>query len=266
MIIKIKSLRGRAVFKNLLTYILKSEEKIPESHIIRHNLNGNSIEEWVNEFLHNEAGRLHKRKNNVLLTHEIISFHPDDTPQLSIEKLEQIAREYITRRNPNGLFLGAVHRESNGGNIHIHFAVSAVEYASGRSLRMTKKQFHELKKGIQQYQQEQFPELTHSLPSHGDTQQPQLSNREYWYKQHSKELTMKEKLYLLISFTFEESKDLDEFLGKISSYGLEPYFRKGVPAGVWWNGRKYRFRTLGVGIKEIHRIQIREKSKNLERL
>jgi len=263
MIIKIKSLRGRAAFRNLLTYILKSDEKIPESHIIRHNLNGNSMNEWINEFLHNEAGRLHKRKNNILLTHEIISFHPDDTPQLSIEKLERIAREYIERRNPNGLFLGAIHQESNGGNIHIHFAVSAVEYATGRSLRMTKKQFHDLKKGIQHYQQEHFPELVHSLPSHGKARQPQLSDREYWHKQHSKKLTVKEKLHVVISLALDESSDLDDFLGKISSHGLEPYFRKGVATGIWWNGRKYRFWTLG--IDGFDQLKEKEKSLLLER-
>lgn len=263
MIIKIKSLRGRAVFRNLLTYILKSDEKISESHIIRHNLNGNSIEEWINEFLHNEAGRLHKRKNNILLTHEIISFHPDDAPQLSVEKLERIAREYIERRNPNGLFLGAIHQESNGGNIHIHFAVSAVEYATGRSLRMTKKQFQDLKKGVQRYQKEHFPELVHSLPSHGRPLQPQLSDREYWHKQHSKELTVKEKLHLVINLALDEADDLDDFLGKISSNGLEPYFRKGGPTGILWNGRKYRFRTLGV--ERLVPRKEREKIQSLRR-
>ncbi len=246
MIIKIKSLRGKKAFRNLLTYILLSEEKLPESHVIRHNLNGSTIDELVQEFEENEAGRLHRRKNNILLTHEIISFHPEDTPHLSIPKLEQIAREYIEHRNPNGLFLGGIHQESKGGNIHIHFAVSAVEYGTGRSLRMTKKQMAGLKRSVQDYQKIHFPELSHSLPSHGNAQQLQLTQQEYWYKQNSNQLTTKERLHLIIGLALDQSDSLDEFLGKVSVSGLEPYYRKGVPMGVWWNGRKYRFRTLGV--------------------
>ncbi|MEL7534909.1 MAG: relaxase/mobilization nuclease domain-containing protein, partial [Bacteroidota bacterium] len=74
---------------------------------------------WTGWYRYNETFRERKRTNSVILTHEILSFHPGDTPYLSVEIIEDLARKYIELRNPNGIYLGAIHLAKD--HYHVHF-------------------------------------------------------------------------------------------------------------------------------------------------
>ena len=100
-----------------------------------------------------------------MLTHEFLSFSPEDTPQLTVEKLYDLTRAYIYFRNPNGMYVAVPHFDKD--HIHIHLCVASIEYRSGSSMRMTKTQFRQFKHKVQEYQVEHYPELTHSLVDHG---------------------------------------------------------------------------------------------------
>src|SRR6185295_9343689 len=98
MIVKIKS-HKRPSFKKLLDYILNDKDRLFDksgnSFVVTHNLKGNTIESWERQFKENETHRQRKRINSVYLTHEILSWHRDDAKNITLEKMEIIAREYI---------------------------------------------------------------------------------------------------------------------------------------------------------------------------
>src|SRR3972149_5445758 len=112
MIVKVKT-RKKPSFKQLLNYMLHHQERLfdeeNQSFLLKHNLKGDSIEEWVEQYKENETHRKLRRPDSVILSHEILSWHRDDTKNISIEKMEEMAREYIRLRNPNAIYLSVAH-------------------------------------------------------------------------------------------------------------------------------------------------------------
>ena len=168
MIVKIKT-HKKPNFKKLFDYLLNDKGRLfdenEKSFLITHNLYGDTADEWVKQFKENESHRGHKRKNAVLLYHEILSWHRSDTENLSLEKMEDMVRQYIELRNPNGLYVAVPHHDKQ--HLHVHLAVSALEFHSGKTMRLSKKEFAELKKKIQLYQQQKYPDLSKSIVRHG---------------------------------------------------------------------------------------------------
>ncbi len=73
-------------------------------------------------------------------------------------------------------------------------------------------------------------------------------------------LSEKEKLSFMVMQIAGGCKSLDELSNKLESESLEPYYRKGIFAGLWLGNRKFRLTTLGVGkehLKELTREQQR---------
>lgn len=65
----------------LFRYFLKEDKTLNVDRkplIIKHNLRSNNIESWTKQFRENEALRLQKRKDNILVHHTIISFSNRD--------------------------------------------------------------------------------------------------------------------------------------------------------------------------------------------
>ena len=179
MIIKIKSHKNKRSFHLLLNYMLHDKDRLFDdkgySFAITHNLKGDSIESWVKQFKANEEYRQHKRANSVILTHEIISFHKDDAKDISLDKLENMAREYILQRNPNGIYVAVPHFDKE--HYHIHVCASGIEYKTGKALRLAKADLQKLKQKVQQYQIEKYPELDKSIVRHGKKASPSLPKK-----------------------------------------------------------------------------------------
>lgn len=149
--------------------MIEGEERVPESRIMTHNLKGGNIEEWVREFKDNESNRARRRKNSTILTHEILSWHPKDTPKLSLATIENLTREYMLKRNPHGLYVGAIHQAKD--HFHVHLCVSGVEAKSGKAMRMSKGEMNRLKRFMEGVQKERYPELAYSRVGHGRRRQ-----------------------------------------------------------------------------------------------
>lgn len=168
MIVKILS-HKKPDFKKLLDYMMNDKDRLfdanNESFVFTHNLNGNSINDWVQEFKENETYREHKRINSVYITHEILSWHKDDVKNISLDKMEDMVREYARLRNPNGMYIAVPHFEKD--HYHLHVCASAIEYRTGKTMRMSQKSFGELKKNIQIFQRQRYPELSKSIVEHG---------------------------------------------------------------------------------------------------
>jgi hypothetical protein len=220
------------------------------SFAISHNLQRNSIEEWDKQFRKNENFRLNRRKDSVIATHEMISFSKEDAKNISIDKMEDMSREYIKQRNPNGMYVAVPHFDKE--HYHIHLCVSGIEYRTGKGMRLGKKELQMFKQKIQEYQIEKYPELSKSVVKHGvHPKEPALSDREYRYKMRTGGATKKEQIEVMIKTCYKSAISKEDFYSKINECGLATYIRGGKITGVIHENKKYRFKGLGFTEKSI---------------
>ena len=168
MILKSKSRKTKS-FKQLLNYLMddKGRGLSDDAFIITHNVKGEEVKEWVQSFEENEQMKGKIRKNAVRVIHDIIGFHEHDSPNISSEVLQDIAYEYIQKRNPNGMYVIVPHMED--GHLHLHVCASPWEFLGGKSLRLSKTEFREMKAEIELFQREKYPELLYSKIEHQKT-------------------------------------------------------------------------------------------------
>lgn len=250
MIIK-STTRKQASFRQLLNYLL-NKDKSEIGFTLTHNLRGKTIDEWVKEFQQNESFRKHRRSNSVILSHEILSWHKHDSDFINPEVLKELTSTYIQHRNPNGLYVAVAHLEE-AKHYHVHIVVSGVEYRSGKSMRMSKQDFAQLKRKMEAYQRERFPRLAFSQVEHGN-KRPYAKEKEFQAKRRKQKLGSRERLILLLEEAYGQASSLEVFLKLISGKGIEPYYRAGKLTGVWHgiNGnRKYRLNKLGFNVERL---------------
>lgn len=263
MIIKLKSFK-KPQFKRLLEYMMNDENRLydknDKSFLITHNLKGRKIEKLVAQFVDNENYRKRKRKDSVILTHEIISFHKDDSENISIGKLEEIAREYINQRNPNGLYVAVPHFDKE--HYHIHICASGVEYHLGKSLRMSKEDFQKFKKDIQNFQVERFPEISKSVVAHNKKANHRISEKEYQQKLRTGRVTKKEQVIETIEACLKTSHSKNEFYRSLKNSGLETYERNGKVTGVVLDKMKFRFARLGLPQERLEALSMTDSRGN----
>lgn len=257
MIVKVKSLK-RPAFKSLLEYMLHDEARLfdekNKSFLLTHNLKGNRIESWVNQFKENENRRLRKRKDSVILTHEILSWHREDAKHTSLAKMKKMAQRYIELRNPNGMYVAVPHFDKE--HFHIHICASGIEYRTGKGMRMTRMGFQKLKKDIQNYQIEQFPELQKSIVNHGNKSKAKTSDKEYNYKLRTGRDTEKEKLIGMLKTCYKKANSKDTFFQLLNECGLKTYERGGKTTGIIFGKNKFRLNRIGYTEERIEQLNI----------
>jgi Relaxase/Mobilisation nuclease domain len=237
MIIKILT-RKTPSYNQLLEYITKDNK----GFVITHNLKGNKIKDWVKQYQENETFRKNKRKDSILLTHEIVSFGKKDTKNLSIEKMEILTREYIRLRNPRAMVTAVSHHDKD--HFHVHLAISALEYKTGKSMRLSKTDLSKLKKDFQNYQIEMYPELSSSIVKHGKGGKS-ITDAEFQLKMRDKRMTDKEQVLEILNTCFKNSKSKDDFFLKLKERGLTTYMRSGKMTGIVFKNKKHRLARLG---------------------
>ena len=262
MIIKIKTL-NRPNFRKLLEYMIHDKDRLfdkdGKSFVITHNLKGSSIPEWVDQYRANESCRQRKRTDSVYLTHEIISWHREDAKHITLAKMEEMAREYLRLRNPNGMYVAVPHFDRD--HYHIHVCASGIEYRTGKSLRLPKKDLQELKKRIQDYQIRYFPELSRSIVRHGIKKAQALStDKEYQYKLRTGRATEKEYIAGILKTCYERSRSEEDFFRRLNESGLQTYIRGKKITGILYKNKKYRLKQMGFGKEFLEQL-----NKTLER-
>ncbi len=267
MILKIKS--HKKSFHDLLEYMLHDKDRLfdreGKSFIVTYNLKGNNINEWEMQFKENETYRTQRRKDNVLLTHEILSWHRDDAKDITLKKLEEMTREYIKLRNPNGLYIAVPHFDK--GHYHVHVCASGIEYHNGKSLRLSKAELQKLKKNIQNYQVEKYPELSHSIVEHGGKNKSLVTEKEYQHKHRTGRESEKEKIIETLQTCYKKVFSKESFFELLNESGLSSYSRGGKVTGILYQGRKFRFSTLGFTDEKLKELDKSiEREKELRRL
>lgn len=233
----------------LLDYMVNDKDRLFDekgySFAIIHNLKGDTIEELDKQFRANEQYRQHRRANSVILTHEILSWHRDDAKDISLGKLEDMARRYIQNRNPDGMYVAVPHFDKE--HYHVHICTSGIEYRTGKTMRLAKKDLQELKQKIQQYQIKKYPELSKSIVDHGKQKKEYalLSEKEYWCKQRTARATDKDQVVGILKTCYKMAISKDDFFDKLKESGLQDYIRGGKIAGIVYCERKFRLKRLG---------------------
>jgi len=273
MIVKTLRLKSKGCFKRLIDYIMTDEknELRNKGFLLTHNLMHDDKEGIIKEFKDNDSYRKNKRKNSVLLNHEILSFHAKDKDVLNQEKLEDIAEEYIKIRGADkALVIAVPHFEKD--HWHIHFAISSTELHSPKKLlRMDNKTFAKVRRNIECYHLQKYPEIKHSTvyldkkikQNLNKKEQDQNVRKERAF--HSKKRKEgkgqkmdKDRLKKAIKEMYDMSKSVDSFLNLINAQNeLKYYMYRDKLAGVKYQTkggkeRKYRFTTLGIS-KEMLR-------------
>ena len=239
----------------------KSKNK-EQTFSIFHNISHPNLKSAQEAFKINETYRK-KRKNGVVIYHEILSFHQKDNTSLDLLVLEDIAHKYIEIRGNNALCFAKPHL--NDTNIHIHFAFSGTEYKCSRTLRMDNKTFKENRKAIEQYQMEHYPDLINSIVYHNSREKKRTKDKEYQTKKRTGKNTDKEILTDVLKEHFNTAKSFDKFCTIIEKKGFELYKYRDKVNGIIYNNRKYRFKTLGFGADLFcERQQIIDEFKELQ--
>lgn len=160
MILKSMSRKGSAAvhFPQLYDYISRDAER---------------GEQFWHNFMHHEPDRAttvkgfkdnarhikQDQRHNVLY-HEIISLtrHPRSQVSRQIAALRELARSYLEQRAPQQLAYGAIHLDKDH-SVHLHLMISSNGIGSNKRVRLSKADFREIQKKIENQLQRNYPEL-----------------------------------------------------------------------------------------------------------
>lgn len=250
--------------------LYKQAQREPDPFIVKHNLRGDSIDEYIKEFQDNERQRIYTSSRQVAMHHTVLSWGDADAEKITDEMLHDLANKYIELRGENNLYLGTVHREKDDVNhVHLHLAMSATRL-DGISSRIPKDVFQEIKIKLQEYQKEKYPELSHSLPKHRHSNEKEVGNEAEKNIKRNERALDKDVLQKCLDETYKISTSREDFLSKLQALGHEPYFRNGKFQGVKFEGEhnfKFRISRLGYDEKKLQALDIRAKEeKDLKEL
>ena len=265
MIIKSKSVKSKRALENTIRYILTKESQKELGFIINRYIKGDRnfdtlmdeaqtdlkkqekilekrIKNMVNQFSHNESKRKIQRSNSNFTYHEIISFHKSDTDKLPKKVMLKIARKYAKERSPNSMVVSTMHSDKD--HLHIHNVISALEFATGKPVRLSRKEFKEVKNRMEHYQDKElgleFSKVNHSKKK--DTILQLDIERELNLR--GKRSERQDIQDILVGVYARERKEIVHYR-ELEKAGLKLYSRGGKIVGVQGFRRRYRLKTLG---------------------
>ena len=265
MIIKSKSIKSKKALENTIRYILTKESQKELGFIINRYIKGDRnfdslmdeaqtdlkkqekilekrIKNMVNQFSQNESKRKIQRSNANIAYHEIISFHKSDTDKLPKKVMLKIARKYAKERSPNSMVVSTMHSDKD--HLHIHNVISALEFATGKPVRLSRKEFKEVKNRMEHYQDKElgleFSKVNHSKKK--DTILQLDIERELNLR--GKRSERQDIQDILVGVYARERKEIVHYR-ELEKAGLKLYSRGGKIVGVQGFRRRYRLKTLG---------------------
>lgn len=254
--------RQSASFGQLLRYVNAPERK--GCGALLHNLlaDGDALLEIEREFLENSR-YCASRKGGILLYHEVLSLSGADREHIDEAMLEDLASRYLEWRAPQALAYGKVHFDRE--HPHVHLVISANGLKSAKKLRLSKQRFDEIKRALEHYQREKYPELVNSLALAGSRRELMRKDGVAVYRQERKEaergrrlanvaengreaaLSEREGVFRRMADGLATARSEAGFEALLAAAGMQWYVR-GKTAGVMMleSGKKYRLRTLGL--------------------
>lgn len=260
MIVKSMS-RKAPSFYQLLEYIVGEGRGVGEPLLHNLHADGHDLAALNRAFMAN-ASFVPARRNGIALYHEVLSLSGADHAEPAM--LYDLAAHYLTLRAPQALAYGLVH--TDGPNPHLHLVISANLRGRAKKLRLSRARFAAIKCELEAYQRERFPQLTQSLvftPGEGPERAGQGTGRgraegEFERRRQqdgSARPSTKEYLSQALRDGLTVAATEPEFRSRLLRAAIEPYERGGRFAGVRYQGRKYRLRTLGLSDTALERVE-----------
>ena len=244
MIIKSMS-RKDPSFTQLYDYITRDEAH-DYNFSYTHNFILQDRDSVLQEFRRN-AELLARRKNANYLYHEVISITRATgiSEEQQKEILQRLVDQYISSRARDCLVFGGLHDEKDN-NLHFHLIISANRLNERSRYRLSKKQFDEIKKGLESHALEKHPELEQELII-GREAKEKLSKKGAELKRRTGKTPQRDILKSKLEAIFRSSQTKAEFFTQMSEAKLEVYIR-GKTIGIKdiRSGRNYRLKTLGL--------------------
>ena len=290
MIIKSKSIKSKKALENTIRYILTKENQKQLGFIMNKFIKGDRnfdkqmqeaktdlvkqeqilekrIQNMVKQFESNELKRKIQRSNANRAYHEIISFHKSDTDKLPKKVLLKIARKYARERSPNSMVISTMH--SDKSHLHIHNVISALEFATGKPVRLSRKEFKDVKIRMEQFQEKELG-LEHSKVNHSKKKEQMLQldiDRELNLRGKRSE---RQEIQFKLIQVFSKARTEKFYFKELEKAGIELYSRGGKIVGVQGFNKRYRLKTLGFDpirismekVKEQNRLQDLQKLKS----
>ncbi|MDB5227826.1 MAG: hypothetical protein JWN78_2019 [Bacteroidota bacterium] len=252
MIVKSLS-RKTKTWEQLLNYMMHDKDRYQDeygdSFVLKHNVTGRTIRSMTKQFEKNEENRLHHRSNSVRMYHEVLSWSNKDTKNMTVGKMQDMAKKYIELRGENSMFVAVPHRDKT--HWHVHFCISGTKIETGLASRISRDEFKNIKKEIQQYQIEKYSELSNSIVNHDTSKKKEfVSESEYQFTKRTKQLSEKERTKELLTKIYKQSTSKKDFYKRIQDKGLKIYDRGGKKYGIEGD-RRMRFNTFGFDDRKI---------------
>lgn len=243
-----------------------------------------SLDGALEAFKANDAYRK-KIKNGVVMYHDMLSFSKLDSQKMNVEMLRDMTERYIALRAEGAVVYAKPHVSNE--NLHVHVLISGTQYRSSKTLRLDNQKFMGVRKQMEYYQREYYPELTDSLVYTKDKERvidkgmeqqehiPPMRQQERdknsravkAYELHKRvkgnKISDKERMKILLKASYEVSESRADFYDRLQNQGIELYRRgkKQEIQGISLNNRHYRFGTLGVS-KEM--LEVLEQRRGVE--
>ncbi len=241
-------------------------ERLSKPVIITNGLRSSSVPGYIKEFQENEKLRQHARKDSIKAYHHIVSFSKLDNQHVTEKMLRDIAQKYISLRGPDCLFLAAVHTDRD--HSHLHLIQSGVKVGTGLSARISKQEFLEIKRTLQEFQKDKYRETVRSIVDHGKSRQQKSKNMEAKNVKTHERQEGERTLTSILKMAYATSSSKAEFLDQLRQLGHEPYERNGRIAGIRYNGDdKYRLTRFGLDDKALNDLDLKvDEKKELQSL
>lgn len=256
MIIKSMS-RKQATFSQLVDYF--EDGRQDEKYNIYHNVYSTDAEKIKTEFQEN-AAYVGKRKNGVYMYHEILSITKTKnlTEERQKEILKNIGLDYIQNRAKNNLVFGVLHDDKDD-NLHYHFMISSNELQSEKKHRLSKNEFSEFKKDLEQKVLTKYPELEQKKlinkePKAEKETGEKLSNKGAELKRRTGKTDQRDDVKERLKTVFSASRTKADFFNALETEQLSIYVH-GNTIGIVdkVTERKHRLKTLGM-LDEFHSV------------
>ena len=206
------------------------------------------------EFLENARPIRNQPKAGVVLYHEILAIAAADREKVTEEMLVDLTREYLRQRAPNALAYAKA--QFNTDSPHVHILISGNLIESAKKLRLERGQFEQVKRNLEAYQREKYPQLTHSIV-HGPQRSKSADQLRQTDGEHERarrlkkadraEPSQKGEARERLKACLDEARSEQHLTELLTASQLAPYVRGKTP-GVTdtQTGRKYRLNTLGL--------------------
>jgi len=240
MIIKSLS-RATKSFEALYKYLTRDDDALLNTH----NLYSNPYqkEELIKEFLDN-AKHLKRARGKNYLYHEIISLNKNN---LSLEEQQKILTDlvskYLSLRASQHLAFTALHKDKE--HVHIHLMISSNEMMGQKRVRLSKKDFSNIQKELEQYVNSAYPQLGNTKHYQKGKSLEKSKNAQQEREQRTIKPSKKERVQALLKELFEMSESKDSFKNHMETLGFE-FYTRGSTVAVIFEGKKYRLKTLGL--------------------